>query len=200
MLIKRPLSYGTADLSICIPAYMRVEELEQCLRSLIEQVNTANAEIIIMLNGASLDVERLAHEWSDANAKVGIYKKEKNIAEEIFLVPFYDLDCRSTVVFSDDDIALPGFIDRLIVELIHSDLVISNYKRVDVTCKRITDHSYLSDVKFTKFIDPNELLSTFGHRIQFISCVAINLKHFKSSKEPDKHILDIYGHSYSCYI
>lgn len=200
MLIKKSICYGKASLSICVPAYIRVGELEECINSLINQVDAANAEIIIMLNGPSLEVERLVKELSDIHPKIGVYKSEVNIVEKIFLIPFWELDCKAVLVFGDDDVALPGFIDKLLDELSESDLVIANYNRTDISTRVISDYHYLSEITSTQFVSPNEFLSAFGPLIQFISCVAINLKHLKSEEKPESHILDHYGFRYSYYI
>jgi glycosyltransferase involved in cell wall biosynthesis len=200
MILKTPHKYGTAKLTICVPAYKRTCELRACVVSIISQFNEADFNLIIMLNGASQEVEYLVDQLIQEEPRIGVYRLAHNIAERIFMVPLFDIEAKSIIVFGDDDIIERGFAKQLCDQIDGCDVIIVNHDIYSCDLNKRLVRSFMSDVNWSEAETADQVARGFGHRIQFISCICINLNRFKLKTLPQNHPLDEFGFRYSYLI
>lgn len=193
-------------LTIAIPTYNRCELLLQTLNS-VEQQRVGGVEVIVSDN-ASTD---------DAEGKVKKYCREHNIiyhrnAENLGMDANF-LNCLQMAkgeyihLLSDDDILLPGAIEKILmlIEEEQPDYInLNSYtyaeKVFDVTKKglpRIT----LRTEGGTDFIstDKNACMKYIGVYITYISATILKRKNFEEIKKPSKYYGTYFLHAHCVF-
>ena len=183
----------TIQLSICIPTYNRLQFLKQSLVAITSQVNDNNSskvEIIISDNSSTDGTKAYLESFIAKNSSISIkyFRQDSNVGADSNFLKVIEMS-RGEFVYlvSDDDILLPGAIDKLLncINFNSSlDAICVNYRsfKLDPTVNTRPVLSLLNDKTIT---DKNEALETLGTFITFMSVLCfrkstVNLKSFNN--------------------
>lgn len=172
--IVKPLE-KKVDLQICIPVYKREIELIALVKSIRKSLKGINYNIYFLLNGATENAKNLVTEKLALTENSGIISFEKNIEEDIFIWPFFNLPKGLTWVIGDDDFIEKDAYDAVLNSM-NYDLTILNYDLYDHNLDKKLYPSYLERY-FKKEHHLNNikfLFSNLGERLSFISSVIID--------------------------
>lgn len=98
-------------LSICIPTYSRANELENCLRRLVEQCREFGVEICISDNGSPDATSEVIARWQSKYHLIRSFRQAKNLKIDRNIVSAARLATgRYIWFFSDDDVLEDGAI------------------------------------------------------------------------------------------
>ena len=119
----------TIQLSICIPTYNRLQFLKQSLVAITSQVNDNNSskvEIIISDNSSTDGTKAYLESFIAKNSSISIkyFRQDSNVGADSNFLKTFELS-RGEFVYlvSDDDILLPGAIDKLIDSIDHNSTI-----------------------------------------------------------------------------
>ena len=183
----------TIQLSICIPTYNRLQFLKQSLVAITSQINDDNSskiEIIISDNSSTDGTEAYLESFIAKNSSISIkyFRQDSNVGADSNFLKVIDLSMGEFVyLVSDDDILLPGAIDKLLncINFNSSlDAICVNYRgfKLDHT---IDSPPILKISNDKTIIDRNEVLETLGNLITFMSILCfrkstVDLKSFNN--------------------
>lgn len=164
-------------LSICIATFKRADYIGQTLASIAPQLREG-VELVVF-DGASPDhTEDVVSRFVEADARVRYIRAETNSGID------QDFDAVVALargehcwLFADDDLILPGAIDRVLEELEHSDpdvLVVDSEVR-DRDLNRILEESRMSFAGRRVYGpgDGDALLADTGNALSFIGCTIV---------------------------
>ena len=183
----------TIQLSICIPTYNRLQFLKQSLVAITSQVNDNNSskvEIIISDNSSTDGTKAYLESFIAKNSSISIkyFRQDSNVGADSNFLKVIEMS-RGEFVYlvSDDDILLPGAIDKLLncINFNSSlDAICVNYRgfKLDHT---IDSPPILKIANDKTIIDRNEVLETLGNLITFMSILCfrkstVDLKSFNN--------------------
>ena len=179
-------------LSICIPTYNRIGLLKESINAIIGQVNTFdinNIEIVISDNASTDGTKEYLSELIEENSELSItyFRQVENLGSDANILNTVRLASGQFVyIVSDDDILLPGAINKLI-SLIYKypdyDAFCLNFKSFDLDPLKPAT-SILPIRNDLSINTRDEALLFYGSWITFLSVIsfrkgAINLELYK---------------------
>tara|TARA_B100000886_G_scaffold340029_1_gene307542 strand:+ start:1275 stop:2240 length:966 start_codon:yes stop_codon:yes gene_type:complete len=176
------------DVQVCIPVYKREEELLELYDSISSSLDGLNYNIYFLLNGAADNVKQLVFNKFSELDNSGIVIFDKNIKDDVFVWPFFNLPKGLFWVIGDDDFVTENARD-VIKKAQKYDLTILNYDLYDSNLKNKLSGDNLGRY-FTKVdneIDIKYVYSNLSEKLSFISSVIVNSSKLSidySSSEP----------------
>lgn len=165
------------DIQICIPAYKRENELEVLFKSIRNSLDGIDYNLYFLLNGASDNVKKIVFEKLAIYNNTGVVVFEKNIKDEVFIWPFFNLPQGLFWVIGDDDF-LTINAKETILKAVKHDLTILNYDLYDNQLKEMLQPNYLGSLlpKKDLELDIKSIFSIFGDKLTYISSIIVNNK------------------------
>lgn len=164
-------------LSICLATYKRAPWIAQTLASILPQLN-ADVELIIV-DGASPDnTEEVVRAAVGNHASVRYIREQTNSGvDQDFDKAVGYATGRHCWLFADDDLILPGAVERVLAELERSDpdvLVVDAEVR-DRDLNRLLERSRMpfSGTRIYGPEDGDALLADTGNALSFIGCAIV---------------------------
>lgn len=188
-------------LSVCIPTYNRSELLKQTLESVLCQIND-EVEIVVCDNASSDDTYKVINEYIKKNT-ISYYRNKKNMGMDYnFLQCLRNATGEYIQLLSDDDILLPGAINKLL-EIIKkyqpSYINLNSYTyngEYDPTHKK-TPRIALKDDLITN--NKDVYISKIGVYITYISATCIRKEDFLKLQQPEKYIGSYFLHAHCVF-
>jgi abequosyltransferase len=176
-------------LSICIATYKRADYIGQTLASIVPQL--CDGTELIVFDGASPDhTAEVVGRFVEANPQVRYVRAETNSG--------IDQDFDTVVglargehcwLFADDDLILPGAVDRVLAELKQSgpDVLVVNSEVRDRDLRRLLEPSRMS-FSGRRVYGPGDgdaMLADTGNALSFIGCAIIRRSWWLSRNRAD---------------
>jgi len=96
-------------ISVCIPTYNRAELLNKALRSILEDFDGINVEVIVSDNASEDNTEEVVRAYQSDYPSLKYYRNEKNIGlDDNAVASIQRAEGEYVFLFSDDDVFLPG--------------------------------------------------------------------------------------------
>ena len=183
-------------LSICIPTYNRVQYLRECLDSVLASANgIEQVEVIIVDNASTDDTPDLAVQLEHSYPQIRYHRHPVNIGPENNFYASVELARGEHVwLLGDDDKLLPHAIPSVLDHLKQGyDLLVSNFSvwTSDFSAVKLKSMMPLHDD--TMFTDSNQLLTSLGIQLSYISAVIIRRKLFLTPPRADYDTFAEYG-------
>lgn len=173
-IIVKPLN-KEVDLQVCIPVFKREAELLKLYDSISRSLDGLNYNIYFLLNGATDNVKQLVFNKFAELDNSGIVIFNKNIKDDVFVWPFFNLPKGLFWVIGDDDFVTENARD-VIKKAQKYDLTILNYDLYDSNLENKLSGDYLGKY-FTKVdneMDIKYVFSNLSEKLSFISSVIVN--------------------------
>lgn len=164
-------------LSICIATFKRADYIRQTLSSIVSQLREG-VEVLVF-DGASPDhTGEVVNRFVEADARVRYIRAETNSGvDQDFDAVVARARGEYCWLFADDDLILPGAVDRVLAELEHSDpdvLVVDSEVR-DRDLDRLLERSRMpfSGRRVYGPEDGDAMLADTGNALSFIGCAIV---------------------------
>ena len=186
-IIAKPLN-KEVDIQVCIPVFQREEELLVLYDSISKSLSGLNYNVYFLLNGATDNAKKLVFKEFAKLDNSGIVVFDKNIKDDIFVWPFFNLPKGLFWIIGDDDFVTENA--RNVVQKAQNyDLTILNYDLYDNNLENKISGSHLERYfrKAGNEIDIKYVFSNLSEKLSFISSVIINSRKLSfdySSSEP----------------
>lgn len=195
----------TPILSICVPTYNRPKELSECLQAILEAVQGYENEVeIIVSNDAGPDTnEEVVRRFQKDNLSLIYHRNINNMRDGNFFVLAKLARGKYLWIFGDDDRIESTTIGK-VLKLLEScsNLIICNHSVFSNDFSTLIRKGFLPFNRDTIFNDHNELLTHFGPKLGFISCIIIKKELFLAVPADEWEPLLPYGFAflYSIYL
>lgn len=175
--IKDIASNDTPLLSICIPTYNRAKYLEQCLNSLVYQIDAleeGSVEVVISNNCSTDNTSDIIEKYMKHHSFIRYFVNSKNIGSEANVINLpHKAKGKYIWCLGDDDLMLDGALQRVISYLRNEDysFIMLNkiVKNTDLSETILEKQSLIDEDKV--YFDIKELCKEFGYvtNLGFIS-------------------------------
>jgi abequosyltransferase len=187
---SEPQESGKPLLTIAIPTYNRSRYLRELLQSLLEDLRgESRIELIVSDNASPDETPQLVEEFRNRGLQLRYIRNETNIgADANFLQCFEQASGKYVWIFGDDDIIVPGGIEkalRLLAADDYSLVYMSPYEfRSDYIEERRSDKlGRVAEV----LPDGFRMVRRAGAMLTFISANIVNKEHYSRTRHPDLH-------------
>lgn len=184
-------------LSICIPTYSRPALLRQTLSILINQVNTYEIQIIISDNSEDTLTENVVKELSSIYSHLLYFKNDKNIGiDRNFLNVAQHAQTTWIWFFGDDDLPLPGAVDRVLSEIKNAgdiNFFLANSKSMSADLQNELNENLTGFKEDKVYRDHNQALREVSWYSTFIGAYIVR-KETWTSVEPSKYLDTAFVH------
>lgn len=163
-------------LSICIPTFNRSVFLIECLESVLESAKgyESRIEIIISDNASNDETTNVAAKYVEKFCFIRYNRNVENVIDENFFIAARLAKGKYVWIFADDDKMEKNAVAVVMAQIQKEyNLIILNYSMWDKYFKRIIKYTGFNKSNFIYFNNPDELLKTFGIKIQYLSSVVI---------------------------
>jgi len=185
-------------LSVCIPTYNRSKLLKLTLDSVLAQIND-EVEIIVCDNASSDNTQELMNEYV-SKYNISYYRSDKNRGMDYnFLQCLKNATGEYIQLLSDDDVLLPGAIEKLLN-------LISKYKPIYINLNSYTyNGEYNPEEKKPPRMalennlitnNKDEYINKIGVYITYISATCIRRKDFLKLENPEKYMGTYFLHAH----
>ena len=188
-------------LSVCIPTYNRAHLLPQVLHSVVGSIKnckTDNVEILISDNASTDDTQNVIANLKLEYPFIKSRRNEKNVVDENFFICAKSATGEFIWVFADDDLMEPDAIDIVLNEISKDvNVLLLNFSMWNKDfSKQIKPSHYQYKVDKT-YTNHNEILTSFGNGLQYISSVVFNKSYFFIERNFNYKNLHQYGNSFA---
>ncbi len=184
-------------LTIAIPTYNRVEFLEECLEHVLSQIGKGDpdVEILVSDNASSDETPAIMKELCNNFPYIHYYRNETNVGADCnFLNCLKKAQGRFVHLLADDDILLPGSIDKIKECIIKNpDLKLiylnsSSFSDQFDPNKNYSQHKYFKINHDVIYDNPNQYLEDIQEMLSFVSALVFNKESFDRIVQPEKYI------------
>lgn len=164
-------------LSIAILTYNRASCLKVCLESIIDQLND-DVEIVISDNASSDNTCEIVNDFKKRADVVSYFRSDKNNGFDRNVLSALEHSKGEYVwLMGDDDILLPGAVEKVLKTLNENEalsLIYANYTVYDKNLINILQKSVINIDHDTLMSNENECLSVIGNNLTFVSALVMN--------------------------
>jgi glycosyltransferase involved in cell wall biosynthesis len=168
-------------LTICIPTYNRVCLLKESVSAIIDSISFSEYEVSIVIsdNCSNDNTKSYCLELAKTFPFIEYYRNDENVNELNFYIAAQRAKSDYVWLFSDDDILCLNAV-KLVCDALTSgnNLIVCNYDLYDNDLDVCKKRNYFSISKDLQFYDKNLLLTDFGLKVGFISCVVFKRDSF----------------------
>lgn len=168
------------QLSICIPTYNRFKNLEETLQNISSTSKNISflKEILILDNNENSKAKDIIEKHISYNSKIKYVQNEKNIGPEKNFKRCIELASADYVwMVADDDLLFKDSLNLIESKNFDFDILIVNWSLYNNNFSSLIKEKVLNNHKNT-FNNKNEILSTFGSKLSFISSIIFKKKLF----------------------
>ena len=182
-------------LGICIPTYMRPDQLMACVQSVIHSVGKHTIPIFISDDSADdTNVATIEH-FRTLYPHIVHYRNPKNLGIDYNILKSVDIcSCRYAWLLGEDDRLLPGAVSSVLDVLEREDphFLYVNYKSVDASMKILLKERSLP-FEQDDTVESSRFLARDAWSIGFIGSCVVRTEHWLAVK-PERYIGTYFAH------
>lgn len=181
-------------LTIAIPTYNRASYLDLCLENICKQTNKYIdiIELIVSDNCSDDNTSEVVKKYIDLGNNIVYLKNDENIGPDGNFLQCFNLSKGKYLhIFGDDDVLLPGMIDKILMHICNDDfglIYLNSYQFIDDYKLPLRKNNKKSNISRI-YKDKNKFIIDINYMLTFISGNIVN-KNYVSEKINYEEFLD----------